>query len=326
MAPSSPDRGRRSLRAGSVRSDACGTCGLPANPAAAKALRGPPELQRPRPSGHTRLRRGPPRGDAPRPDGAVDRRSQCPGGHRRQHPSQLRTRRAAPRLCARGRAARRAGPPSPRTFLRSGAPQWRVYRHRFPPGRRPGDGVDLVPEARRLPAGPPEARHEVWPSANRYCHAPSPQEVVKVIKRNGRLGPPCHPPAARHGRAHGRGRGAPLAGRGLRERGGPSPGRVRRAVVPPPAAGRGGTSPLAARGEPDAGLFGTKGITGDGGLRSKDPRRAGAVGGLRPFSPHGLRRAAVDAPIRAGIDVGAAASLLGHSARLMLQHHRTAIR
>ena len=75
-------------------------------------------------------------------------------------------------------------------------------------------------------------------------------------------------------------------------------------------------------GELDAGLFGTKGITVYGGLRSKYLPRACDAAGVRPFSPHGLRRAAVDALLRAGIDVGTAASLLGHSPKVMLQHYR----
>ncbi len=40
------------------------------------------------------------------------------------------------------------------------------------------------------------------------------------------------------------------------------------------------------------------------------------------FTPHGLRRAAVDRMARAGVDVGAAASVLGHSPAVALQNYR----
>lgn len=42
------------------------------------------------------------------------------------------------------------------------------------------------------------------------------------------------------------------------------------------------------------------------------------------FTPHGLRRAAVDALLRSGVDVGTAASFLGHSPQVMLHHYRQA--
>lgn len=41
------------------------------------------------------------------------------------------------------------------------------------------------------------------------------------------------------------------------------------------------------------------------------------------FTPHGLRRAAADAMLRAGVDVGTAAAFLGHSPAVMLRHYRT---
>ena len=42
------------------------------------------------------------------------------------------------------------------------------------------------------------------------------------------------------------------------------------------------------------------------------------------FTPHGLRRAAVDALLRAGVDVGTAAAILGHSPQVMLKYYRRA--
>ena len=42
------------------------------------------------------------------------------------------------------------------------------------------------------------------------------------------------------------------------------------------------------------------------------------------FTPHGLRRAAVDAFLRAGVDVGTAAAILGHSPQVMLKYYRRA--
>lgn len=46
--------------------------------------------------------------------------------------------------------------------------------------------------------------------------------------------------------------------------------------------------------------------------------------GVPRFSPHGLRRAAVDALLRAGVDVGTAASLMGHTPAVMLSAYRQA--
>jgi len=50
--------------------------------------------------------------------------------------------------------------------------------------------------------------------------------------------------------------------------------------------------------------------------------RACRDAGVPVFSPHGLRRAAVDRFARAGVDVGTAATFLGHSPAVMLQHYR----
>ncbi len=61
-----------------------------------------------------------------------------------------------------------------------------------------------------------------------------------------------------------------------------------------------------------------------GGLRVRYLPRACEAAGVEPFTPHGLRRAAVDALLRAGVDVGTAAALLGHSPKVMLEHYRKA--
>ncbi len=52
--------------------------------------------------------------------------------------------------------------------------------------------------------------------------------------------------------------------------------------------------------------------------------RACKAAGVPYFTPHGLRRAAVDNLLRAGVDVGTAAALLGHSPAVMLKHYRRA--
>ena len=71
-------------------------------------------------------------------------------------------------------------------------------------------------------------------------------------------------------------------------------------------------------------LLGTIPLTVTGGLRSRHLPRACAAAGVKPFTAHGLRRAAVDALLRAGVDVGTASSLLGHSPKVMLEHYRRA--
>lgn len=52
--------------------------------------------------------------------------------------------------------------------------------------------------------------------------------------------------------------------------------------------------------------------------------RACEAAGVQPWSSHGFRRAAVDQLLRAGVDIGTAAALLGHSPQVMLQHYRQA--
>lgn len=50
--------------------------------------------------------------------------------------------------------------------------------------------------------------------------------------------------------------------------------------------------------------------------------RACSDAGVRPFTPHGLRRLVVDRMARSGVDVATAASLVGHSPEVMLRHYR----
>jgi integrase len=47
-----------------------------------------------------------------------------------------------------------------------------------------------------------------------------------------------------------------------------------------------------------------------------------AAAGVPPFTVHGLRRLAVDAMMRAGVDVATAAAVTGHSPAVMLTHYR----
>lgn len=51
-------------------------------------------------------------------------------------------------------------------------------------------------------------------------------------------------------------------------------------------------------------------------------RRACERAGVPVFTPYGLRRAAVDAMARAGVDVATAAAVTGHSPEVMLRHYR----
>jgi integrase len=53
-----------------------------------------------------------------------------------------------------------------------------------------------------------------------------------------------------------------------------------------------------------------------------DLRRLCELAGVEPFPSHGLRRLAVDTLLRAGVDVGTAASITGHSPQVMLVHYR----
>lgn len=57
-----------------------------------------------------------------------------------------------------------------------------------------------------------------------------------------------------------------------------------------------------------------------GGMMQRACERAG----VPVFTPHGLRRLAVDRFLRAGVDVGTACAILGHSPAVMLQHYRRA--
>lgn len=51
-------------------------------------------------------------------------------------------------------------------------------------------------------------------------------------------------------------------------------------------------------------------------------RKACADAGVPRFTPYGLRRAAVDTMARAGVDIGTAAAITGHSPEVMLRHYR----
>ena len=59
-----------------------------------------------------------------------------------------------------------------------------------------------------------------------------------------------------------------------------------------------------------------------GHLSSRELVAACAAAGVRRFSSHGFRRAAVDTLQRAGVDIKTAADLLGHSPETMLKYYR----
>lgn len=71
-----------------------------------------------------------------------------------------------------------------------------------------------------------------------------------------------------------------------------------------------------------AGVFGVNPRTVKGQIRVRYLPRACEAAGVPVFSAHGLRRAAADTYARAGVDVGTAAALLGHSPKVMLEHYR----
>jgi len=77
---------------------------------------------------------------------------------------------------------------------------------------------------------------------------------------------------------------------------------------------------------PEDTVLGVLPETAAGGLRCRFLPRACAQAGVPRFTAHGLRRAAVDAFLRAGVDVGTAAAILGHSPKVMLEHYRQASR
>ena len=72
----------------------------------------------------------------------------------------------------------------------------------------------------------------------------------------------------------------------------------------------------------DAGIFGVSPKMVRSRLGPKYLARACENAGVKRFTPHGLRRAAVDALQRQGVDIGTAAELLGHSPQVMLQYYR----
>lgn len=77
-------------------------------------------------------------------------------------------------------------------------------------------------------------------------------------------------------------------------------------------------------GRADVGLFGVLPETVMGQMRARYLPRACEKAGVRRFTPHGLRRAAVDRFARSGVDIGTAAAYLGHSPKVMLHHYRQA--
>ncbi len=77
-------------------------------------------------------------------------------------------------------------------------------------------------------------------------------------------------------------------------------------------------------GDPDDGIFRTTRNVVWSHLGAKHLRAACEAAGVERFTPHGLRRAAVDAFLRAGVDVGTAAAFFGHSPQVMLEHYRRA--
>lgn len=77
-------------------------------------------------------------------------------------------------------------------------------------------------------------------------------------------------------------------------------------------------------GRPEAGLFGVLPETVMGQMRVRYLPRACEQAGVKRFTPHALRRAAVDGFARNGVDVGTAAAYLGHSPKVMLNHYRQA--
>ena len=59
-----------------------------------------------------------------------------------------------------------------------------------------------------------------------------------------------------------------------------------------------------------------------GHYSSRELKRACEQAHVKRFSAHGLRRAAVDALARSGVDIGTAADLIGHSPEVMLRAYR----
>jgi len=77
-------------------------------------------------------------------------------------------------------------------------------------------------------------------------------------------------------------------------------------------------------GAAEAGIYGVLPDTVMGQMRSRYLPWACEAAGVERFTAHALRRAAVGAFLRAGMDVGTAAMFFGHSPRVMLEHYRRA--
>jgi integrase len=77
-------------------------------------------------------------------------------------------------------------------------------------------------------------------------------------------------------------------------------------------------------GEPNEGIFRVSHKVVWSHLGGKHLKAACIKAEVERFTPHGLRRAAVDAFLRGGVDVGTAAAFFGHSPQVMLEHYRRA--
>lgn len=73
---------------------------------------------------------------------------------------------------------------------------------------------------------------------------------------------------------------------------------------------------------PSGFLHGTTVSMVRGHFSSRELVRACERAGVKRFSAHGLRRAAVDTLARSGVDIGTAADLIGHSPEVMLRAYR----
>ena len=74
----------------------------------------------------------------------------------------------------------------------------------------------------------------------------------------------------------------------------------------------------------DPTIFGVAPSTVVTGLQMHALPTACEAAGIERFTPHGLRRAAVDRLARRGVDVGSAAAMLGHTPEVMLREYRRA--
>ena len=78
--------------------------------------------------------------------------------------------------------------------------------------------------------------------------------------------------------------------------------------------------------DPDAPVLGVSPKRPRAQLSQRYIKPACQAAKVRRFTPHGLRRAAVDLMATAGVDIGTACAITGHSPRVMLEHYRSATR